>query len=183
MDDRTIITRLFARDQDGLAALARRFGRRLLATARNILGNPEDAEESVSDTYLALWDSIPPSRPDPLAGFVYRVGKNQALKKLRYRTAARRDSSYELSLDELAEAIPGRCLEEEFEARLLGQAIDAFLNTLPKDSRIIFLRRYWFGDSVKDIARHFAMTENAVSSRLSRTRAQLKTYLNKEGFL
>lgn len=183
MDDRKIIALFQARNESGLAALARKFGRRLLSTARNILDDPRDAEESVSDTYLAVWNAIPPRDPDPLAGFVYKTGRNQALKKLRYRAADKRDSQYDLSLEELEGCIPCRCLEEEFEARLLGQAIDTFLDTVPADSRVMFLRRYWFGDSVKEIAGHFALTENAVSVRLSRIRAQLKTYLNKEGFL
>ena len=183
MEDRQIIRLFLARDEEGLRAMAMKFGKRLLATARNILGNTQDAEESVSDTYIALWEAIPPREPDPLAGFVYKTGRNQALKTLRHRTADKRDSRYDVSLEELAGCIPTRCLEEDFEAKLLGQAIDTFLDSIPKDSRILFLRRYWFGDSVKDIARHFAMTENAVSVRLSRTRTQLKTYLIKEGYL
>lgn len=183
MEDREIIRLFLARDEGGIRALAQKFGRRLLATARNILGSAQDAEESVNDTYLALWEAIPPREPDPLAGFVYKTGRNQALKLLRHRTADKRDSRYDLSLEELAGCIPTRCLEEDFEAKLLGQAIDTFLDTVPKDSRILFLRRYWFGDSMKDLARHFSMTENAVSVRLSRTRNQLKAYLLKEGYL
>ena len=183
MEDRRIIELLFDRDENGIGALAQKFGQRLLATARNILGSHEDAREAVNDTYLALWDAIPPKDPDPLAGFVYKTGRNQALKTLRHRTAQMRDSRYDLSLEELAGCIPTRCLEEDFEAKLLGQAIDAFLDTIPKDSRTLFLRRYWFGDSVRDIAKHFAMTENAVSVRLSRIRSQLRSYLIKEGYL
>ena len=94
-----------------------------------------------------------------------------------------RGSRYELSLDELAECIPAPALDEAVEARALGLAIDAFLDTVSKDSRVIFLRRYWFGDSVKEIARSLGMTQNAVSVRLNRTRQQLHTYLYKEGYL
>lgn len=183
MEDREIIRLLQTRDEIAIRALAAKYGRRLLATARNILGTDEDAEESVNDTYMALWDAIPPREPNPLSGFVYKTGRNQALKKLRHQTAEKRDAGGDLPLEELAGCIPSRCLEEDFEAKLLGQAIDAFLDTIPRDSRILFLRRYWFGDSVKAIARHFAMTENAVSVRLNRTRNQLKAYLLKEGYL
>ena len=183
MEDREIIHLFFARDESALRALAQKYGRRLLTTARNILGSTTDAEESVNDTYLALWEAIPPREPNPLSGFVYKTGRNQALKRLRHRTADKRDSQYDLSLEELDGCIPTRCLEEDFEAKLLGQAIDRFLDTISRDSRILFLRRYWFGDSVKNLARHFSMTENAVSVRLNRTRNQLKTYLLKEGFL
>ncbi len=182
MEDRQIIRLLFARAESAISALAAKFGRRLLSTARNILSNQQDAEESVSDTYLAIWNAIPPQEPEPLAGFVYKTGRNLALKKQRSRDAAKRCSRYDASLEELAGCLAGTTLEEEVEGRMLGQAIDAFLDTIPRDSRVLFLRRYWFGDSIKELARHFAMTENAVTVRLSRVRRQLKDYLTEEGF-
>lgn len=182
MDDRQILSLLFARAESAIEALARKYGRRLFATAQNILDSPEDAEESVADTYLALWNAIPPRHPDPLEGFVYKVGRNQALKKLRQRSAGRRNSRYDLSLDELSPCLPGGSLEEQMDARLLGQAIDRFLDTLSKENRNLFLRRYWFGDSVKSLSAAFSLSENALSVRLSRIRTQLKTYLIQEGF-
>lgn len=182
MDDSQILSLLFARAESAIDALSRKFGPRLLATARNILDSPEDAEESVSDTYLALWNAIPPRQPDPLAGFVFKTGRNQALKKLRQRSAEKRDSRYDLSLDELSPCLPGGSLEEQMDARLLGQAIDRFLDTLPKENRNLFLRRYWFGDSVKSLSAAFSLSGNVISVRLSRIRAQLKAYLIQEGF-
>lgn len=181
MEDKKIIELLWARVERAIDALAEKFGRRLWLTAVNILGSARDAEESVNDTYMAVWNCIPPQHPDPLAGFVYKIGRNQALKKLRARTAQKRNGTYDLSLDELAECIPGPALEETVQARELGYAIDAFLDTVSRDSRVIFLRRYWFGDSVKSIAQSLGMKENAVSVRLSRTREQLRCYLSKEG--
>lgn len=183
MDDSTIISLLWDRAEQGLEALAAKFGPRLRSIAMNILNSLPDAEETVNDTYLAVWNTIPPRKPDPLAGFVYRIGRNLALKRLRSSTAQKRNSTYDLSLDELAGCIPSSALEETLEARELGRAIDAFLDTVSRDSRCIFLRRYWFGDSVKEIATAFRMTESAVSVRLHRTREQLRTYLNKEGYL
>lgn len=182
MDDKKIILLLWNRAERALDALAKKYGPRLLATARNILGSREDAEESVNDTYLAVWNSVPPKQPDPLAGFVCKTGRNLALKRLRDNSAQKRNGTYDLSLDELAECIPGLALEEAVEARELGRAIDSFLSTVSRDTRILFLRRYWFGDSVKDIAKYFGMTVNAVNVRLSRTRAQLRDYLIKEGY-
>lgn len=182
MDDNKIMALLFQRSEAAIKALADRFGRRLYATAVNILGSIRDAEESVSDTYLAVWNAIPPRRPDPLAGFVYQTGRNQALKKLRTRTALKRGGNYDLSLEELAGCIPGPALEETVEAKELGSAIDHFLDTQSAQSRAIFLRRYWFGDSVKEIAREFGMKESAVSLRLSRTREKLHKFLVKEGY-
>ena len=182
MDDKTIIELLWNRVESVIETLAARFGRRLRATAQNILGSVRDAEEAVNDTYLAVWNAVPPHRPDPLPGFVYRIGRNQALNRRRANLAGRRSANYDLSLDELAGCIPGPALEETLEARELGRAMDTFLDTISRESRVIFLRRYWFGDSVRDIARGLGMTENAVSVRLSRTREKLRTYLNKEGY-
>lgn len=182
MDDIKIIRLLWDRAESAIEALAQRFGQRLLHMARNILGNHEDAEETVSDTYLAVWNTIPPQKPSPLAAFVYKIGRNLALKRYRTNTAAKRDGTYDLSLDELAGCIPGPALEETVEARELGRAIDAFLDTLSTDNRNIFLRRYWFGDSVKEVARAFDLSQNAATVRLSRIRAQLKEYLIREGY-
>lgn len=180
MDDRLIISLLYARAEEALKALSERFGAGLMRMARQILTSPQDAEEAVSDTYLALWNAIPPANPDPLTPYVYRVGRNTALKLLRSRSARKR-SAYEVSLDELAECIPGPSLEDTVDARALGRAVNAFLSRESRTSRIIFLRRYWFGDAVKDIAYFLNMKESAVSVRLLRTRQRLKDYLIKEG--
>ncbi len=180
MEDQKIIKLLWQRSESAISALAIRFGRRLHQTAMNILGSLRDAEETVNDTYLAVWNAIPPSKPHPLSGFVYRVGRNTALNRLRANLAQKRYSGYDLSLEELAGAIPGSALEEQVEARELGRIIDAYLDTLSYENRNIFLRRYWFGDSVKDIAKAFSLTQNNVSVRLSRMRSGLKDHLIKE---
>lgn len=181
MEDTKIVQMLWDRLEQALDALAKKFGRRLLYTAMNILGNPQDAEEAVNDTYMALWSTIPPERPDPLAGYVHRTGRNVALKKYRYLTAAKRSTQYDISLEELSGILPGPSMEETLDALELGRAIDRFLDTISKENRILFLRRYWFGDSVKALAKVFSMSENTVSVRLSRLRGQLKDYLYKEG--
>lgn len=183
MDDRKILKLLLSRAEEAIEAMARKFGQRLTATARNILGDWQYAEEAVSDTYLAVWNAVPPKEPDPLSGFVYKTGRNLALKKLRSNSALCRDASYDLSLDELEGCISGVSLEDEFDARLLGRAIDRYLSSIRRDSRILFLRRYWFGDSTKEIARHFGISEGTVRTRLSRTRSGLRTYLIKEGLI
>lgn len=180
MEDGKILDLLWARAESAIEALAEKFGARLHRTAMNILGDFQDAQECVNDTYLALWNTIPPQRPEPLAGFVHRVGRNTALKRLRQNTAQKRNSAYDLSLEELSGCIPGSTMEEAWNAKVLGQAIDAFLDTVSRENRVIFLRRYWFGDSVRDIAQTFSMTENAVSVRLNRLRASLKDYLIRE---
>ena len=173
---------MWQRAEHALALLAKKFGAGLHRLALNILGSHEDAEESVNDTYLALWNTIPPEKPDPLSAYVYRIGKNTALKKHRDSTALKRDSRYDVSLDELSECVAGCTLEDEFDARQLGRAIDRFLSTQTQQNRILFLRRYWFGDSIKEIAALYTMSAGSVSVRLSRLREALKAYLTKEGF-
>lgn len=183
MDDKNIVALLWQRSERALGLLAKKFGNLLHRIAANILGDRRDAEEAVSDTYLALWNTIPPEKPDPLTAYVCRVGKNTALKKLRSNTAQKRNSQYDLSLDELAGCLCGCSLEEEWEARELGRAIDRFLTQQTQQNRIIFLRRYWFGDSVKEIAALYTMSPGSISVRLSRLRNALRDYLQKEGFL
>ena len=178
MDDQQIPALLWQRAESAIPALAHRFGKQLYLTAMNLLHNQRDAEECVNDTYMAIWNAIPPKKPEPLRPYVYRIGRNIALNRLRFNTTQKR-GVYGLSLDELEGCIPAPCLED---GRALGQALDAYLDTLSKDNRIIFLRRYWFGDSVKDIAAAFRMTENAVSVRLNRLRDGLRTHLIKEGY-
>ena len=183
MEREPILALLLARREEAIGAMKTQFGQRLMMTAMNILGDREDAEETVSDTYLAVWNCVPPKEPVPLAPFVYRVGRNLALKRLRENSAQKRDSRLELSLAELENCIPAQSLEDEADARELGRAIERFLATLPKESRIIFLRRYWFGDSVKEIAAALGLRQNTVTVKLSRTREKLRTYLQKEGHI
>jgi RNA polymerase sigma-70 factor (ECF subfamily) len=183
MDDRRILKLLLSRAEEAIDAMAKRFGCRLTQTSRHILGDWQEAEENVNDTYLAVWNAVPPREPDPLSGFVYATGRNLAFKRLRRNSALCRNSSYDLSLEELEGCIAGTSLEDEFDARQLGLAIDRYLSALPRMSRILFLRRYWFGDSVRQLAKHFDMSENAVRTRLHRIRAGLRSYLIKEGLI
>lgn len=181
MDDKHIITLFFQRAETAIEALAAKYGKLLKQLCTNILHDPLDAEECVSDAYLAAWNTIPPARPDPLSAYICRLGRNCALKKLRSRTALKR-SGYEVSLEELAGCIPDNTTGDTLDGRELGRAIDCWLATLSPENRALFLRRYWFGDSVKDLSKAFGATENALSVRLSRLRAALKQHLTKEGY-
>ncbi len=183
MDDQQILTLFWNRAEQAIQALADTFGKGLYRLSMNILGSHQDAEESVSDTYLALWYAIPPEKPSPLCPYVYRVGRNTALNKLRASHAAKRSTQYTLSFDELSGAIGTDSLGDTIDAKVLGQAIDRFLDTQKPINRIIFVRRYWFGDSVKDLADFCHVSPNCVSVRLNRLRKELKDYLDKEGIL
>ena len=181
MDDRHLVALLLRRAESALTQIEETYGRRLYAIAMNILADPRDAEEAVNDTYLALWNTVPPAQPDPLSAYACRILKNIAMTRLRRERARCRDSRYLVSLDELAECVGRETLEDTVRIKALGQAINAFLGTVSRENRVIFLRRHWFGDSIPEIARNFGYTENTVSVRLSRTRSKLKAYLIKEG--
>ena len=183
MEDRKILALLWKRAEQALEAMAKKYGRRLYLTARNILGIHEDAEESVNDTYLAVWNAVPPAKPDPLEGYVYRTGRYIALDRLRFLTADKRCGRYDVPLEELEGCIPGQYLEETVDAIWLGRAINAFLVTVSATNRNIFLRRYWYGDDVKTIARDLELRPNTVTVRLSRMRTALHDHLQKEGYL
>lgn len=182
MEDKKIVKLLFARAENAISELSRRFGKQLYRIAYNILGNQMDAEECTNDTYFALWNAIPPVSPDPLAPYVYRTGRNTALKRLHRETAQKRDSRYDVSLEELNGCLPGDDVEQIIDARELGRAIDRFLKSKSRESRYIFIRRYWFGDSIGEIAKELKMKETTVSVRLTRMRNSLKEYLGKEGY-
>ena len=183
MEDREIIGLFFERSERAIRELSEKYGRLVFRVANNILGNWEDTDECVNDTYLGVWNAIPPKEPDPLMAFVCRIARNTALKKYRANTAQKRDGFRELPLEELENYLFSPSSEEVCSARELGWAIDRFLETIDRESRIIFLRRYWFADSVRDIADLMDVSENSVSVRLSRTRGKLKKYLEKEGVI
>ena len=183
MDDQKIIKLLWQRGESAIEALAKKFGSRLMSISLNILGRRQDAEESVNDTYLAIWNTVPPKKPDPLAGYVYTTGRNISLDRLKYIAAGKRDCRYDLSIDELENCIPAAALEETVEAKELGLAINRFLGSLSADNRTLFLRRYWFGDPVQEIAGDLGLRENAASVRLGRIRMQLREHLIREGYV
>ena len=182
MDDREIITLLWARAERAIDALKVKFGKCLYRIAMNILEDRQDAEEAENDTYFAIWNAIPPARPDPLPPYVYKLGRNTALKRLRNQSAQKRQSRYDLSLDELSEILPAGTMEDTIDAKALGRSINAFLDTLPREDRALFVRRYWFGDDISTLAKALSLTSNNTSVKLHRIRNKLKDYLNKEGF-
>ncbi len=180
MEDKKIIELLWARAEAAITALQKAYGKLLYRIAVNIVGIPEDAKECVNDSYLAIWNAIPPARPEPLCPYVCKTGRNIALTRLRNDHAQKRFSDYTLSLEELSEVLPDRSLEEMLSARALGQAIDSFLREQSKENRILFLRRYWFGDSVQDAAKLLGISANVAYVRLHRMRGELKEFLMRE---
>ena len=167
MTDEEIINLFFERSEQAIDELAKQHGGAVARVARNILGNERDAEECVNDTYLAVWNAIPPHRPSPLRTFVCRIARNLATKKYHANTAEKRNSRYDLALDELEEALAAvGGVEDELEERELRSAINGFLAALKPADRFLFLRRYWYADTVKDIAEAIHTTPNSAAVRL-----------------
>lgn len=184
LEDREIIDLFFERSEQAIRELDKRYGRAVKKTVGNILRDSQDAEECVNDAYLGVWSSIPPQRPEHLGGFVCRIARNRAVSRLRSEKAAKRNRGFDLVLDELAEIIPsGADPETELEAKELARAVDRFLSTLDYDDRFLFLRRYFYADSVRDIAAATGRKENQLSVRLFRLREKLRKNLIKEGLL
>ena len=182
MTDAEIIDLFFQRSEQAITELADKHGSAVARVARNILGNERDTEECVNDAYLGAWHSIPPHRPSPLRTFVCKIARNLATKKYHSNTAEKRNSQYDAALDELEEYISsGSSVEDEYTVKELSEAINDFLSTLNYSDRFIFTRRYWYSDSLKDVAEMANSTPNSVAVRLCRVREKLRDYLIKEG--
>ena len=184
MTDTEIINLFFERSEQAIDELAKKHGNAVARVARNILGNEQDTEECANDTYLGTWNAIPPHRPSPLRTFVCKIARNLATKKYHSNTAVIRNSQYDLALDDLEEILAdSNSVEEAYEAKELRAAINGFLATLNPSDRFLFMRRYWYSDPVKDIAKMAHSTTNSVTVRLFRIREKLRHYLVKEGLL
>ena len=149
--------------------------------SRRILDNEEDAKECVNDTWLGVWNSIPPQTPNPLVSYVCRITRNLSVKRLRHNMAAKRNSYYDVSLAELEECIPAAQEQEPWEEQEVTKVLERFLRELDTGSRVMFVKRYWYAESVAQIAETFGMKENSVSVKLMRLRKKLRKKLEKEG--
>ena len=184
MTDEEIISLFFERSEQAISELAKSHGAAVGRVALNILGDPEDAEECVNDTWLGVWNSIPPQRPSPLRTYVCRIAHNLAITRWHANTAKKRSKRYDLALDELAECIPDRRgVEDDLDARELTELLNAFLDTLSYQDRFLFMRRYWYADSLPEAAQMAGLRYNTAAVRLHRVREKLKRTLRKEGVL
>ncbi len=180
MDDRKIIELFYERSEQAVIELSDKYGRLCMKVAENILRDRRDAEECVNDAWLAVWNTVPPQRPDPLSSYVCRIVRNLALKKYHENTAQKRNNFYDAALDEIADCIPDSfCIEDEVLAKETAGMIDRFLETLDRQSRILFVRRYWYGDSIEDLAALIHRSSQYVSVKLFRIRKALKQDLER----
>ena len=181
MEDARIVELFWARDEDAIKETDAVYGRRLNALARNILQSREDAEESVNDTYMEIWKAIPPQRPRYFFAFLASICRHLSLTRLDWNMAAKRKAEVVSLTEEMEQCIPDASHEWMLRGKELGRILDAFLESLPRESRIIFLRRYWYVDTIAEMARQYGMTESKVKMQLSRTKEKLRIYLEKEG--
>ena len=165
MDDKQIIDLFFQRDEDAINAVDQKYGSKLNALAANILQSREDGLECINDTYMKAWNSIPPARPEYLFAFL---------------AEKRRAKVVELT-KELEECIGDGGLQAHLDKEDIGEMLSHFLETVDKNKRIIFLRRYWYSDSIRDISERMQMSESAVKVTLHRMRKELRKYMESEG--
>ena len=178
IDDERIIDLFFKRDQQGIRELDIKYGKTCHSLSYNITNSKQDAEECVNDAYLGAWNTIPPTRPNPLLSYIVKIVRNISLKIYWRKQAAKRSGNYKIALEEIEGCIAGpQNVEDEMEARELARIIEEFLDTLTLENRVIFMRRYWFADSYKDIAELVGLTKKNISVRLTRIREKMKQYL------
>ena len=182
MEDNQIIDLYFHRDESALTETANKYGTFCLRIAMNVVNVREDAEECVNDTYHTAWNQIPPTRPDSFKAFLGRIVRNFAISKYRALHAKKRFNGLEVMLSELGDCIPAtESVEQEMEAKELTEYINSWLADLKQKDRVLFVRRYWYGDEVKDLARKCGVSGTQMTQRMLRLRRKLKEYLTEKG--
>ena len=181
MTDSQIIALFWDRNEDAIRETDAAYGRRLYAISNQILCQRQEAEESVSDTYMKAWETMPPQKPLYFFAYLAKICRNFSLARLQWNSAAKRSAEIVSLTQEMAECIPDRRMEHRLECEALGQLLNRFLESLSRDNRLIFLRRYWYADSVREIADRYGITESKVKTQLHRTRKKLQVFLEKEG--
>ena len=184
MDDAKIVQLYWDRNEQAIPVTADKYGNYCASIAKNILGNCEDAEECVNDTYLNAWNAMPPHRPSILATFLGKIVRNLSFNRYKHNTADKRGGGeLPVVLDELSDLVSGQDdVEQEIDREELVDTIDAFLDSLSPEKRSIFISRYWYTDSISEIAGRHGMNAGAVSMTLNRLRLKLHNYLLERGF-
>ncbi len=182
MEDKIILDLYVQRNERAITETAAKYGPYCGAVADNILGCPEDVEEILNDTWLAAWRDIPPSQPACLRAYLGRITRNLALSRFRFYRTKKRYAGVETLLSELEDCIPAPGTpERELDRRELVRVLRDWTDGLEPEARRLFVRRYWHGTAVKQLAREAGLTQNAMAQRLARLRGSLKTRLEQEG--
>lgn len=185
MEDREIINLFFKREERAVDETDKKYGKNCQCISYDIVGNPEDRDECVNDSYMALWNNIPPQNPRSLPAYLYRTVRNMSLICVRRKLAQKRGGGeFNLVLEELQECVASDAnVEEQYDAKELAILIKSFVSTLPRDDRLMFIGRYWLSLPVKTIAGRLGVKENRVSVSLHRSREKLRKKLVEEGFI
>ena len=182
MDDLAIVELYHRRSEQAIAESDRKYGALCHSIALRLLALREDAEECVNDTWHAAWNRMPPDRPSALGAFFGRITRNLSISRWRRDHAKKRYDGIEILLSELEDCVPApRTVEEDFDRQQLASSISAWLDRLTEEDRRLFIRRYWYGDPVKELAAEWGETANVLSQRLLRLRRSLRTFLESEG--
>ncbi len=182
LQDSQIIDLLFERSEKAIAELSKKYGKACMKLSYNILNNYEDAEECVNDSYLGVWEKIPPTKPNPLLTFLLKIVRNISINRFHYNKRDKRDSAYTVCLEELSLSIADEgSVEGQVERKFLVKCIDEYMEQLSIDNRIIFIRRYFFMDSYENISLLTGLSEDAVRKRISRTKDGLFLFLRERG--
>lgn len=184
MNDGAIIALYWSRDEGAITETQKKYGAYCRTIAMNILGSAEDAEECVSDALHSAWNAIPPQRPGSLSAFLGRLVRNLSISRWRHDRARKRYNGLDAMLSELEECLPSPGgVEDAVEGRELTGRIESWLDSLSRADRVIFMRRYWYGDEVQALARAYGVGPNQMSKRLLRLRESLKRELEREGYM
>ncbi len=181
MDDMEIIELYFERNERAISETEAKYGKLCCKIANRILGDEYEADECVNDAYFGVWQAIPPERPNNFCAFVAKIARNKAIGRLKYNLAAKRNPDVILSLSELEDVIPANSEFDKIEDREVGLWISEFLYTEKESARNVFIRKYWFLDSITDIAQMYGYTESKIKSMLFHTRNRLRKYLAEKG--
>lgn len=182
MTDEKIMEMLLERSEESISKIDEKYGKACRKIAFGILGNEHDAEECVNDAYFTVWNAIPPERPNSFFGFLYKILRNISLKKYHADRAEKRCSRYDEALDELEYTFAAEeSMEKEIDRQYFKEVMNEFLLSLPEESRIAFIRRYWFAESCRQIAERLGLSENNVAVRLLRAREKLRKFLEERG--
>ena len=179
MDDKQIVELFWERSEDAITQTDIKYGKYVLYIADNVLHDTEDAKEVQNDTYLRVWETVPPKRPNALKAYVGCICRNLSISRYRAKNAEKR-GTLELALDELGDCVPDEASDEQARGDTIADALNRFVGDLPARTRKIFVMRYWYLCTVAQIAEECSMNPNTVSTLLFRTRKELKEFLEKE---
>ena len=183
LDDEEIIARYFLRDEAAISATSEKYGGQCYGVSYNILRIREDAEECVSDSYLRVWNSVPPNRPQSLKCYLLKIVRNISLNRLKFLKRKRRSRELEVSFSELANILPDSSLSSKYELSDLAELLNDFLETLERDAQVIMVARYWHLMPISDISSRYGFSQSKVKTSLTRSREKLRKYLSERGLM